>query len=593
MYIKKLLCVVLTIILLLALCICPSVTVSAAKTNKYADFIKYRGQDLKNTYAKLSKGEEINVLYYGGSVTNGTGASNPEKYSWRALVGKWLTDSFPKAKINNINVSYGGTGSYFGAYRVKHEVISKKPDLIFIEFAINDHYDNQVRSLSKEKSSTQFETIVRSIWNELPECDIVTVLTTEKGYISINRAGKLHSYAQAHEEISAAYKIPSLHVGRALVSKLSYGDTEGDWNKHMWNNNDIVHPNDKGYAVYFEVFKEYLSNCLKNGGYDGKITKHKSPRVVNERLYDGNVKYIDANEELIKKSNDLGGQYFRYSSAEHLPGYPGGAESTNGINSKFVIEFTGTELAMIQKSTNIEEFMVVVDGKTKFEKNYSIYPEVLVTGLKPGKHTVKIQPVFKDDKSDGSLFIMGFFTRDDTKASAKYDHLNHKLGKYVSNNDATCKKNGTKTAKCTVKGCDYSETVEDGNTKLPHKYKLKVIKKATNKKDGEAEKVCSYCGRFDGIVVIPKGKTESDIAISQTTSTNSETENSKTDGTVGQGSTISSTTNNNTANTIGATQSSKRQEIPMSLKVTLIVVLSLLVIGIGFLIVILIKRRNS
>lgn len=588
---SKIFSALMVIIIVFLMCVCPTITVSAAKTNKYADFIKYRGQDLKNTYAKLSKGEEVNVLYYGGSVTNGSGASNAEKYSWRALVGNWLTENFPKAKVNNINVSYGGTGSYFGAYRLNEDVISKKPDLIFIEFSINDHYDNQVRKLSKEKASMQYETIVRNIWKELPECDIITVLTTEKMYINTNRAGNLHTHAQAHEDISIAYKIPSLHIGRALVNELSLSNTTGDWDKYM---TDIVHPTDAGYKIYYNVVKEYLSNCLKNSNYDGKVTKHTLVRQVNDYLLDGNIKYIDVTQELIDKSSDLGGKNFHYSNKKILRrNFEGGAEATNGINSKFVIEFTGTELALLQSSNTVESFQVNVDGKTSFVDCVGIYPEVLVKGLKSGKHTVIVQPVYDGGASSGDFFIMGFFARDENKASAKYDHKEHIFKKYVSNKDATCKKDGTKTAKCSVSGCDMINTVTDKGTKLPHKYKIEVTKKATDTKDGEGEKICTLCGRFEGTVVIPKGKTTSDVLSSQNSTSNltqsTESEINTNSPNTSSDATLSDASSSQSA--VGNTSGKKGADTTV-LVIILVVILVLLAAGIVILVIIIIKRRK-
>ena len=46
----------------------------------------------------------------------------------------------------------------------------------------------------------------------------------------------------------------------------------------------------------------------------------------------------------------------------------------------------------------------------------------------------------------------------------------HKLGEYTSNNDATCRVDGTKTAHCTNPGCTYYVTVTDAGTRNPDKH---------------------------------------------------------------------------------------------------------------------------
>ena len=50
--------------------------------------------------------------------------------------------------------------------------------------------------------------------------------------------------------------------------------------------------------------------------------------------------------------------------------------------------------------------------------------------------------------------------------------LGHKLGEYISNNDATCMADGTKTAHCTNPGCTYYVTVADEGSRNPDKHSL-------------------------------------------------------------------------------------------------------------------------
>ena len=53
--------------------------------------------------------------------------------------------------------------------------------------------------------------------------------------------------------------------------------------------------------------------------------------------------------------------------------------------------------------------------------------------------------------------------------------LDHSFENYVSNNDATCAKYGTKTAYCTTLGCMVSNTVDDIGSQLPHDFSEMVI----------------------------------------------------------------------------------------------------------------------
>ncbi|MBR2422010.1 MAG: fibronectin type III domain-containing protein [Oscillospiraceae bacterium] len=78
--------------------------------------------------------------------------------------------------------------------------------------------------------------------------------------------------------------------------------------------------------------------------------------------------------------------------------------------------------------------------------------------------------------------------------------LGHSYTTYVSNNDATCTKDGTKTAACD-RGCGTKDTVADADTKLNHKYTDYISNKdATCTKDGTKTAVCDYgCGTKDTV----------------------------------------------------------------------------------------------
>ena len=75
---------------------------------------------------------------------------------------------------------------------------------------------------------------------------------------------------------------------------------------------------------------------------------------------------------------------------------------------------------------------------------------------------------------------------------------NHEYINYVSNNDATCLKNGTETAKC--EHCSATETREKENSKLSHTYDKKVVQPEYLKTDATCQNKAEYyyscvCGK--------------------------------------------------------------------------------------------------
>ncbi len=396
----KLICVLLVMVLLCTGCS------SLKVTENFTDYINYRKstndmESLNNFSAKIKAGKEVNVVYFGGSVTKGVGASKDSETSWRAIVGKWFETTFPKAKVNNINSAIGGTSSFFGVYRLEQAVIDKKPDLLFLEFAINDYYDRAEMG----KASMQFETIVRRVRKELPECDIVSVYTIDKNLVNNAKKGMLHIQALAHEAVCETYGIPAVYIGSALANQMPDNWTNDDWSKYVI---DIVHPNDDGYKLYADVIIEFLNNSLAKKAK--KVVKHTLPKQMNEQLLDGEITYIPADEELVKQSQSLGGDLFTVTKGGIYIDFDSYIR-LDEKNGTLKLKFTGTELSLVEHGTDNFGVNISVDGGEKETKILSIIqPTVLLSGLENKEHIVEISAA-DTTASEDWIWIHGFYSR--------------------------------------------------------------------------------------------------------------------------------------------------------------------------------------
>lgn len=406
---------------------------------KYADYIFYRGDynpklkdnkysgALSNTYSKLTNNKKLKVVYFGGSVTAGAGASDG-KFCWRSMIGEWLINNFPEAEITNCNKALGETGTHLGVYRLDKAVIEEKPDLLFIEYSINDFYDKA----SFERASIQFETIVRKVREKLPECDIVTILVTDvygaKSARNENPENALHIQAKAHEYISKEYNISSIHVGRALVNEFISPDWDGtqdeEWSTYV---KDIVHPTDVGYKAYYEVIKEFLSNTLLCGNY-GKcgIQKQRLPSLKSSDLLDGDLTFIDPDPDA-KTSVKYPEEYSEFFTflPENLgivrcdnPEYIGVMKIAKSSDAYIEVEFSGTDLIMLAQGIGkTNQYEVSVDGGDWETKNYAgKNPVIIAEELESGKHTARIKTSLS-----GDVTISGFYSSDSTKATVQLD----------------------------------------------------------------------------------------------------------------------------------------------------------------------------
>ena len=151
-------------------------------------------------------GAEIKIGYFGGSITVQNG--------WRVKTLAHFQKAYPAAKFSEINAAIGGTGSDLGVFRLKQDVLDKKPDLMFVEFAVNDG------GASPQQIFQCMEGIVRQTWRALPECDICFVYTITESLAPAMLEGKFQRSASAMEKVADHYGIPTIHMGME-VAKLA------------------------------------------------------------------------------------------------------------------------------------------------------------------------------------------------------------------------------------------------------------------------------------------------------------------------------------------------------------------------------------
>jgi len=162
---------------------------------------------LPNFLAKVNTpGAEVRIGYLGGSITAQNG--------WRPKTLAHFQKTYPTAKISEINAAIGGTGSDLGVCRLKQDVLDHKPDLMFVEFAVNDG------GASPNQIFKCMEGIVRQTWRTFPDCDICFVYTVTEALVPALLEGNFQRSASAMEKIADHYGIPTIHMGLE-VAKLA------------------------------------------------------------------------------------------------------------------------------------------------------------------------------------------------------------------------------------------------------------------------------------------------------------------------------------------------------------------------------------
>lgn len=207
---------------------------------------------LGRTWAKLDKDKQLIIGYFGGSITAGAGASRAEATSWRALTTAWFRQQFPQAHIQEINAAVGGTGSDFGAYRCQRDLLSRHPDLVFVEFAVNDF------GFPDARASAYYEGVIRQILQSNPAVDIVVTYAVTKEADNYPQGGTPHTLV-SEQKIADYYGLASVNPGKALSQAIQ--DGHGTWATLTIDN---THPNDVGYRIYADEMIRFLQSHLQD-----------------------------------------------------------------------------------------------------------------------------------------------------------------------------------------------------------------------------------------------------------------------------------------------------------------------------------------
>ena len=217
---------------------------------------------LPHAIAKLRKGGPFTVAYIGGSITAQNG--------YRPKTTNWLREKFPDARITEVNASIGGTGSDLGVFRFRRDVLDHNPDLVFIEFAVNDG------SAEPSRITRCMEGMVRQAWRQDPAIDICFVYTLVDGWDKQIAAGQFPRSASVMERVANHYDIPSIHMGIEVSAMAKAGtlvmkaDPKTDAERKALAGKTVfsadgVHPYpETGHALYFAAVRRSFETLIES-----------------------------------------------------------------------------------------------------------------------------------------------------------------------------------------------------------------------------------------------------------------------------------------------------------------------------------------
>lgn len=206
----------------------------------------YLSELKKELRIEWPKNRRINIVFHGHSVPAGYW-ENHEVHtleSYPNLFLKALKEKYPYAVVNVIVTAIGGENSLKGATRFEPEVLSHQPDVVFIDYALNDRF------LPLEKTREALEKMIKAAQARNIKVVMVTPSPDQRIDIS-DPSNPLDPYAAQIRELAARY-----HTGLADP----YADfqqivKEGKLKEVM---SSVNHPNREGHMVIVNRLLPYF-----------------------------------------------------------------------------------------------------------------------------------------------------------------------------------------------------------------------------------------------------------------------------------------------------------------------------------------------
>ncbi|AUD01417.1 SGNH/GDSL hydrolase family protein [Spirosoma pollinicola] len=204
--------------------------------------------DIKTELTKeWPKNRSITLLFHGHSVPAGyfkTPVVNTLGAYPNQLL-KHLKERYPTAVINVLVTAIGGEHSEQGAARFQTDVLPHKPDVLFIDYALND------RGIGVKKARQSWQTMIE----QAQQAGIKVILLTPSPDLSVDMSkpdNELNQHANQIRQLADIYQTGLVDSYQAFDTKRQQGDT---LSRYMAQGN---HPNEAGHTLIVDELMKWF-----------------------------------------------------------------------------------------------------------------------------------------------------------------------------------------------------------------------------------------------------------------------------------------------------------------------------------------------
>ncbi len=342
---------------------------------------------MQDVIAKAQSGEEVTLAYLGGSITEGISAGDElcyAKLSYEHFAEKFGTGD----NVKYVNAGISGTPSKLGILRLDRDVLAYDPDIVFIEFAVNDGGD------------AEFQNAYESIVKTLLQKNIAVVLL-----FSVTEND--HSAQDYMKQIGEAYRLPMISYCDAL--RFMFANDRMTWQDFS---DDQSHPNVEGHALVARMIDHYWDTVMD-------VEPEGEPMMPFEDVF--HPREVDA--KMVENDGimpvDMGSWVPSSDVAHFTSGWSHDADSGN---DPIVFEIDAKFLYLIYKEVSGGNYgdlhvHITLDGEEYSDRNVSVVtpdgwgnPQLTNIVMEPSaaKYRVEISMAEGAEDKQGQILAFGY-----------------------------------------------------------------------------------------------------------------------------------------------------------------------------------------
>lgn len=345
---------------------------------------------LKNCMLRAENGEELTIGFLGGSITQGSLSTKTENcYAYRVF--SWWKKEFTKARFNYVNGGIGGTSSHFGVSRAVTDVLMYQPDVVIVDFSVNDKADDFYQET--------YEGVIRKIltWHS---CTAVILLNN----VYYDTGKNAEEY---HNAVGDWYQIPHVSIKDTLYKKMKAG---------MYTREELtpdgLHPNDTGHglvAAEMIAFLESVKNVMHESEEDISLPE---PMTANAYEQARRLTIREISPKLLGFRADV------EEKTGHLDFFKNGWIGRKA-GDKILFEIEASCIAVQYRKTITKPALrarLVLDGLTgqarildgNFEEDWGdcLYLEPILHHGERKKHTVEIEVMEEETEGAEPFYLL-------------------------------------------------------------------------------------------------------------------------------------------------------------------------------------------